>query len=222
MKRSTMRGWRLVSAALLLAGTVWTGAARADEFDGPGGLSGPSDVRSDRWERGERRQKGERGQRGEARMRGGKRGDLHGMRHGMRGRHGGKGRMGRGGMHGPLGDRGDFMAKLDLSARQKEQIQGIRQEQKHRMIQMRADIQRASLDLREMMRAENPSQSRIDAAIDRLAGLRADAHKARVATHLQVRSLLTDEQRKKLKDQTIGRGSGRMREERRGRDAGKS
>lgn len=219
MKPSTMRGWTLVSAALLLAGVVGTGPARAGEFDGPGGLSGPSDVRSDRWERGERRARGERGQRGEARMRGGKRGDMHGLRHGMRGRHGGKGRMGRGGgMHAP---RGDFMAKLDLSERQKEQIQGIRQDQQRRMIQVRADIQKANLDLREMMRSDNPSQSRIDATIDRLAGLRADAHKARVATHLQVRSLLTDEQRKKLKDPSTGRGFERPRVQRRG-DAGKS
>jgi Spy/CpxP family protein refolding chaperone len=132
--------------------------------------------------------------------------------------------MGRGGgLHGRHGGRGDFMAKLDLSARQKEQIQGIRQEQQRRMIQMRADIQKASLDLREMMRSENPNRSRIDAAIDRLAGLRADAHKARVATHLEVRSVLTEEQRRKLREPSTERGSHRPRGQRRpGGDAGKS
>jgi Spy/CpxP family protein refolding chaperone len=222
MKRSTMRGWTLVPAALLLVGVVWTGTAGAEDSDfrGPGGLSGPSDPKGDeRWERGERRQRAERGQ---ARMRGGKRGDLHGAKgmHGMR--HGGPGMRGRDGRHGRTdggmrGKHGRMMGHLDLSDRQREQIQGIRQGQQRRMIQVRADIQKASLDLRELMQAENPDRARIDAAIDRLAELRAGAHKARAAAHLEMRSVLTEEQRRKLRDHPGMRESGARRG-----DAGRS
>jgi Spy/CpxP family protein refolding chaperone len=77
---------------------------------------------------------------------------------------------------------------------------------RRRMIPLPASLQEAGLDLRDLMRAENPNQSRIDAAIDRMADLRADAHKARVKSMLEVRNVLTDAQRKKLKDARGGRG----------------
>ena len=104
--------------------------------------------------------------------------------------------------------RGDMMAQLDLSDRQKEQIRGIRQAQERRMIPLHADLKTAGLDLRELMQAERPNQARIDAAIDKLADLRADAHKERVKSMLAIRDVLTDEQRKKLKEAHGGRGFG--------------
>lgn len=99
------------------------------------------------------------------------------------------------------GGRGDRMAKLNLTDRQKEQIRTIRQQQQRRMIPLRARLQEANLDLRQLLRADRPSQARIDAAIDHVAELRADAHKARVASMLEIRGLLTDAQRKQLREQ---------------------
>ena len=200
MKRSPMRWWKL-APALLLAGMTWSGVAAADdgrgdgledEFDGPGGFSAPADPdRSDRSDRKSRMNRDHHGDRG-------------GM-HGMRGMRGGKGRHGRMGA-GMRGHRQDVMARLDLSDRQKEQIQGIRQENQRRMIPINARLQEARLDLRQLMQADSPNQARIDAAIDRMADLRAEAHKARLATHLEIRSVLTEEQRKKLREQGHGRG----------------
>ena len=116
---------------------------------------------------------------------------------------------GRRGRHGAMRrHHGDMMAELDLSDRQKEQIRGIRQAQERRMIPLNADLKTAGLDLRELMQAERPNQARIDAAIDKLADLRADAHKERVKSMLAIRDVLTDEQRKKLKEARGGRGFG--------------
>lgn len=197
MKRSPMR-WLKLLPALLLFSMTWSGVAAAedrddrpqDEFDGPGGFSAPADPdRSDRMDRGRR----------------GERSGMHGMRKGGPGMRGGKGRHGRMGA-GMRGHRQDVMARLNLSDRQKEQIRDIRQENQRRMIPLNARLQEARLDLRQLLEAESPNRTRIDAAIDRMADLRAEAHKARLATHLEVRSLLTEEQRKQLREQRGGRG----------------
>lgn len=119
-----------------------------------------------------------------------------------------KGRAGRQGRMGMRGAHRDVMAQLDLSDRQKEQMRTIRQAQERRMIPLRADLEEAGLDLRELLQAENPNQSRIDAAIDRLADLRGDAQKERVKSMLAMRDVLTDSQRKKLQEMRGGRGFG--------------
>jgi Spy/CpxP family protein refolding chaperone len=193
MKRSPMKWWKL-APALLLAGMTWSGFAAAGddndgrkgkgEFDGPGGMSAPADPdrRSDRMERG------------------GKRGERHGMRRGGAGMRGGKGQHGRMG-RGMRGGRGDMMARLNLTDRQKEQIKTIREQQQRRMIPLNARLQEANLDLRQLLQADRPNQARIDAAIDQVAGLRADAHKARVASMLEIKGLLTDAQKKQLREQ---------------------
>ena len=183
MTRNPMKWWKL-APALLLAGMTWSGLAAADDDKGDrkgmGEFDGPGGMSApaDPDRRGER-------------MRGGKRGAQHGMR------------RGGGGMRGGRGDR---MARLNLSERQKEQIRTIREQQQRRMIPLKARLQEANLDLRQLLRAERPSQARIDAAIDQVAELRADAHKARVASMLEIRGLLTDAQKKQLGEQR-----GRMR-----------
>lgn len=128
-----------------------------------------------------------------------------GMRGGP-GMHGGIG-MPRGGMgmrHGGRGMRGGMMqarlAQLDLTEAQRERMQTIREAQQRKGIQMRADLQLARLDMAKLMRADKPDQSALHAQIDRMARLRADAAKARVSGHLEMRSVLTAEQLKKMRE----------------------
>lgn len=130
-------------------------------------------------------------------------GGMHGMRGGPGMGHGGPGMRGGMGMrHGGPGMRGGMMharlAQLDLSASQRERLATIRESQQRKSIQMRADLQLARLDMAKLMRAENPDQSALNAQIDRMARLRADAAKARLSGHLEMRSVLTSEQIKKL------------------------
>jgi Spy/CpxP family protein refolding chaperone len=214
MTRRTMKPW-LLAPALLLAGFVWIGVAHAqapvpdspeggdiemefefdgpegafDEggpllaqrdgaFDGPGGFSAPAPR-----EREGRRMKGEAGERRHERMRGmghGRMGGMHGKQ-GMRGRH------------------GAMSEKLNLTDRQKEQMADVHEKAQRQMIPIRSGLAEARLDLRKLMRDESPNQAQIDAAIDRMAKLRADAQKAHVAARLEARSLLTPEQRKQMK-----------------------
>ncbi len=113
-----------------------------------------------------------------------------GMRGGMRGRHAG------------------MMEKLNLSDRQKDQMADLRDTQERKMIGIKSGLAEARLDMRKLMRADNPSQSQIDATIDRTAKLRADAAKARVATRLAMRGLLTDAQKKTMDEMRRGKMRG--------------
>jgi Spy/CpxP family protein refolding chaperone len=129
---------------------------------------------------------------------------------GMRGAHGMRGMRGhRGGMRGDMGGHIEWMSKeLDLSERQKTQMSDLREAQERKMIGIRSGLEEAQLDLNKALRADEPSQAQIDAAIDRMSRLRGDAQKSRIASRLAVRNLLTDSQKKKLE---------KLREERRER-----
>ena len=155
---------------------------------------------------------------------GGGPGGMHGMRGGAAqcddencdgacGMHGGAG-MGPGG-HGPgmgmgrgmgmrrgpggFGGHGPMMfAMLDLSDAQKAKMRDIHEKQARAGIQARADMQLARMDMAKLMRSDNPDQSAINAQVDRMAKMRADMAKSRIATMLEARSVLTAEQRKKF------------------------
>ena len=139
---------------------------------------------------------------------------------GMCGRGGrGMGGPGKGGMHGRMQGMGDgmgagmgarhaeMMEKLKLTPQQKEKMADLRETQQRKMIGIRGGLEEARLDMRKLMRAATPNQAQIDATIDRMAKLRADAQKSRVATHLAMRGLLTESQRKTM-DEMRGPGGG--------------
>jgi Spy/CpxP family protein refolding chaperone len=202
MKRNTMKSLLLVPA-LLVAGFAGAGADAAQaqddpRFDGPGGLSAPAPPKEERRMdgRGDRRMREHHGRMGAEGKRGG------------HGRMGMKGHMGRGGRGGMRGGHAAMMEKLNLSDRQKEQMKSLHEAQQRRMIPIRSGLEEAQLDLQKLMRADAPSRSQIDATIDRMAKLRADAQKARVATMLEAHTLLTPEQRKQMKELHGGMGRG--------------
>ena len=104
-----------------------------------------------------------------------------------------------------------MMEKLKLTAAQKEKMADLRETQQRKMIGVRSGLAEAQLDLRKLMRADAPSQAQIDATIDRMSRLRGDAQKSRIATHIAMRGLLTDSQKKTLdemKGEMRGMGGG--------------
>lgn len=117
------------------------------------------------------------------------RGMAMGMGHGM-GMRRGKG--------GPGAHAAMMFGMLDLSDAQKAKMREIHEKQERAQIQSRADLQIARLDMRKLMQAENPDATAINAQVDRMAKLRSDMAKARIATMLEARMQLTAEQRKKF------------------------
>lgn len=90
------------------------------------------------------------------------------------------------------------LAQLDLSDTQRQKLRDIREAQVRRGIQRRADMQLARMDLHRLLRAEPPNPSAVNAQIDRMARMHADAMKARFEARMQARAVLTPEQLKKL------------------------
>ena len=75
-------------------------------------------------------------------------------------------------------------------------------------VQARADMQLRRIELRELMRADNPDRDAIMQKLDEVNALRGKMEKQRVETMLSARNVLTPEQQKKLKTFMQNRGFG--------------
>ena len=124
-------------------------------------------------------------------------GGMGGPGMGMRG-HGGPG-MGRGMRHPAM-----MFAMLDLSDAQKEKMRDLHERAARTQIQVRADMQIARMDMRKLMRADKPDQAAINAQIDKMAQMRANMQKTRMATMLEARAQLTPAQLKKFQELNQG------------------
>jgi len=156
-------------------------------------------------------------------------GGMHGGQGMMRcGKHGGQGMMGCGkhggqgmmecGMrgHGRMGrDMGDcgggaglaqFRKELDLSNDQVERLEQLKLNHRMNMIGARADVERAELRLKELLRKDDASTQEVGQAIDQVAQLRAGIQKQCYSQRQECLSVLTDAQKEKLRQ---------LREERR-------
>jgi Spy/CpxP family protein refolding chaperone len=117
----------------------------------------------------------------------------------------GRGMMGRGMMRGEM-MRGHHrmmhicMKRLGLSAKQKEEIEGIRVATMKEVIRKRADMQIARLELRELLSKEPVDMKAVEAKVKQIEGLRADIHLAIIRAKEEVKAKLTPEQRQKLMD----------------------
>lgn len=116
-----------------------------------------------------------------------------GYGHGM-----GMGMMGRG--PGMMGGMGYGMQMLDLSDAQREKIGQIQQ----RMRKQQYERMEKMIEAREAMRAEmwkdQPDPEAVARAHDRVSALRREMLKERVQAHNEMRAVLTDEQRERLRE----------------------
>ncbi|MFM7232027.1 MAG: Spy/CpxP family protein refolding chaperone [bacterium] len=92
------------------------------------------------------------------------------------------------------------LARLDLTDAQRDRMRGIHEAQRRKDIQRRADLQLAAMDLNKLMRAEKADPVAVNAQIDKLSRLRADAMKSRFDTRQQALAVLTPEQLKRLRE----------------------
>src|SRR6185503_8178507 len=153
--------------------------------------------------------------------------DDGGAPHRMMNGHGGPGSRGWGGgrgMRGGMGmgggmflgperilltdDGGRLAEKLDLTGTQKDKLRDIGGDLERKEIQLRANLETAGLDLRDLMRSDSPSASAVDAKIENLSQLRGDMMKANARAVLDARKVLTSDQRKKLADMRTKRFGG--------------
>ena len=87
---------------------------------------------------------------------------------------------------------------LNLSEAQRQQIRGTLRDYRGKIIDLRAAIEKAELEVEDAFNAENLDQQRASAAIDRLATARGDMIRVFSQMSLQMRTVLTPEQWREL------------------------
>ncbi len=115
------------------------------------------------------------------------------------------------GARGPMGGRMAMMharmaEQLHLTDEQRTKMRDIHERQMRRGIQGWADLQLARMDMHKLMRADQPQTAAINAQIDKMARMRADQAKARVASRLEARAVLTPEQQKQMREMRMHPG----------------
>ncbi len=95
---------------------------------------------------------------------------------------------------------------LDLSPEQRQQVEAIHHRTAKKSVQQQADLRLAQLELAELMRAEEPARKKIHAQLEQIAQLQAALRITQVDQQLDVRQLLTPEQRQEMAERAHKRG----------------
>lgn len=90
--------------------------------------------------------------------------------------------------------------EIGLTDQQRDQLKQLQLDHKIETIDRRAELKKAQVRLRALMREENADGGEVERAIDEVAGLRADLQKARYAHRKQIHAVLTEEQIDKIKE----------------------
>ncbi len=99
--------------------------------------------------------------------------------------------------------------QLNLTPQQVEQIQKLRTAFQTKAIDLRANQQKLRLELNEQLRADSPNRRAINATLDKIAAEKVALEKLQVGHRLDVRALLTDEQKQIFEARPFGRGGSR-------------
>jgi protein CpxP len=90
--------------------------------------------------------------------------------------------------------------QLGLTDEQKAQVRQIMLDTRKKNIDVEAKQKLARIELHELMGADTPDQSKINAKIAELSKLHETLMRNRIESHLAVQKVLTPEQRKKAKE----------------------
>jgi|ERR1039457_6737197 protein CpxP len=105
---------------------------------------------------------------------------------------------------GPRGEHGRWwndpamVEKLKMTDDQRKAMDAILLAHREKLIDMRAAVEKAELEMEPLMRADQPNEASIVAQIDKIAQARAELEKANARFLLAIRGKLTPEQWKEL------------------------
>jgi periplasmic protein CpxP/Spy len=112
---------------------------------------------------------------------------------------------------GPGGERGKWwndpamVEKLQLTEDQRKAMDGILQQHRVQLIDMRANLEKAEVALEPLMRDDQPNESAVYQQIDKVAQARAELEKANARFLFALRSKLTPDQWKQVQESRAGR-----------------
>lgn len=96
------------------------------------------------------------------------------------------------------------MAALELTDEQKEKMNSLRSAHQKAMVDLRAAHQKARIDLGEVRKQDNPSAPDIQAKVDAVTAAQGKIMAREIQHNIDVRNLLTAEQKEKLGEMRRG------------------
>jgi len=106
--------------------------------------------------------------------------------------------LGPGGDHGRWWNNPKVVERLKLTDEQRKAFDGILLAHREKLIDLRANVEKAELEMEPLMSAEPPNEAGILAQIDKVAQARAELEKANARFLLAIRNKLTPEQWKQM------------------------
>jgi len=103
------------------------------------------------------------------------------------------------GAQGQWWNRPKIVAQLKLTDDQRKAMDGILQAHRMKLIDLRADLERAEVSLQPLISADEPNQAALQGQIDKIVQARAALEKANALFLLDIRMKLTPDQWKQLK-----------------------
>ncbi len=119
-----------------------------------------------------------------------------------------------GGMGHQMGMMGDehpmlkHLMALGLSDKQRDAAKALHEKMLKEMVKKKADAEIASIELRDLLDKDPVDMKAVEAAVKKSESVRTEMFLTHIKAHEEMKSLLTPEQRKKLKDIMEGRGGG--------------
>ncbi|MFP5237887.1 MAG: Spy/CpxP family protein refolding chaperone [Acidobacteriota bacterium] len=107
---------------------------------------------------------------------------------------------------GPMGNHGQWwndpavIDKLKLTDQQRKDMDAILQDHREKLIDLRANVEKAEVAMQPMIQADQPNEAAILAQIDKIAQARAELEKGNARFLLALRAKLTPDQWKALQD----------------------
>ena len=100
-----------------------------------------------------------------------------------------------------------IVEKLKLTDDQRKAMDTILQDHREKLIDLRANLDKAELSLEPLMRQDQPNESAVYQQIDKVAQARAELEKANARFLFALRSKLTPDQWKQMQDLRASRGN---------------
>jgi Spy/CpxP family protein refolding chaperone len=116
-----------------------------------------------------------------------------------------EGAMGGAGGQGQFWNNPNVVKLLTLTDDQRKAMDGILQDHKMKLIDLRANLEKAEVTMGPMMKADTPDQKAIEAQIDKVVMARAELEKANARFLLDIRMQLKPDQWKQLQTMRMNR-----------------
>jgi Spy/CpxP family protein refolding chaperone len=91
-----------------------------------------------------------------------------------------------------------MMDRLELTKEQKDNIESILTSLKKDMIRKNADLALANIELQELIRKDKPDMNLIKDQLQKIANINVDVQYTQIKTQMDVKNILTDEQKANL------------------------